>query len=131
MEEERVQQPPLDESRLERLDITGSAVRVLSGGQVTVTQSAVQNLFAADADVRQSTVGSVKGERVSLSQGGALLVVGREVSAEGAYVGLLVTPSLGGDNVRPVLTVPTAFALGAGFFFGRWLVKSVGRLFGR
>jgi len=91
----------------------------------------VQNLFAANADVRQSPVGSVKGERVSLTQGGALLVVGREVSAEGAWMVLLATPSLRGGNVRPVLTLPTAFALGAGFFFGRWLVKSVGRLFGR
>ncbi len=126
-----MQEPPFDELPRERLDITQSAVRVLSGGQVTVTQSAVQNLFAADADVRQSSVGSVKGERVSLTQGGALLVVGREVSADGVHVGLLVTPSLRGGNVRPVLTVPSAFALGAGFFFGRWLVKSVGRLFGR
>jgi hypothetical protein len=103
---------------------------MLSGGQVTVTQSAVQNLFAADADLRWSNVGSVKGDRVSLTQGGALLVAGREVSTDGVYVGLLVTPSLRGGNVRPVLTVPSAFALGAGFFFGRWLVRSVGRLLG-
>ncbi len=116
---------------LERLDISQSAVRVLSGGQVNVTQSAMQNVFAADIQVSQSPVGSIRGERVSLTQGGALLVVGREVSAGDAYVGFLVTPSLRDGNVKSVLTVPTAFALGAGFFFGRWLVKSVGRLFGR
>ena len=122
-----MQQPPFDEMPPERLEVSQSAVRSLSGGQVIVTQSAVQNLVAAEADIRQSSVGSARGERVSLRDGLTLSVAGREVSAAGARVGLLVTPSLRG-NVRPVLTVQSAFALGAGFFFGRWLVRSIGRL---
>jgi hypothetical protein len=122
-----LQQPPFDELPQERADITQSAVRVLSAGEATVTQSAVQNLLAAEANVRQSTVISVKGERVSLTQSGAALVIGREVSTDGSRAVLLITPSLRG-NIRPVLTVPSAFALGAGFFFGRWLVGSAGRL---
>ena len=122
-----MQQPQFDELPPERLDISQSAVRSLSGGQVIVTQSAVQTLLAAQADIRQSSVGSAKGERISLSRGVTASVVGREVSVEGARVALLVTPSLRG-NVRPLLTVQSAFALGAGFFFGRWLVRSMGRL---
>ena len=82
----------------------------------------MQHLLAAEADIRQSSVGSAKGERVSISQGLTSPSSGREVSAEGARIGLLVTPSLRG-NVRPLLTVQSAFALGAGFFFGRWLVE--------
>jgi hypothetical protein len=123
-----MQEPPLDDMPPERLEIAQSAVRSLSGGQVIVTQSAIQNLVAAEADIRQSSVGSAKGERISLRDGVTLSLTAREVSAQGARVGLLVTPSLRGD-VRPVLTVQSAFALGAGFFFGRWIVRSIGRLF--
>ncbi|HUS82183.1 MAG TPA: hypothetical protein VM013_02865 [Dehalococcoidia bacterium] len=122
-----MQHPPFDELPPERLEISQSALRSLSGGQVIVTQSAVQHLLAAQANIRQSSVGSAKGERLSLRQSVAAAVIGREVSAEGARVLLLVTPSLRG-SVRPVLTLQSAFALGAGFFFGRWLVRSVGRL---
>jgi hypothetical protein len=119
--------PPFDEPPSERLEISQSALRSLSGGQVIVTQSAVQNLLAAEANIRQSSVGSARGERLSLKQSAAGAVIGREVSVEGGRVLLIATPSLRG-SVRPVLSVQSAFALGAGFFFGRWLVRSVGRL---
>jgi hypothetical protein len=122
-----MQQPPFDDLPRERLDISQSAVRSLSGGQVTVTQSAVQHLLAAEADIRQSSVMSAKGERVSLRQSGMAFVVGREVSVEGSRIVLLAATTVRG-NVRPVLTVQSAFALGAGFFFGRWLTRSIGRL---
>jgi hypothetical protein len=125
-----MQEPPFEEMPPESLDISQSALRSLSGGQVIVTQSAIQRLLAAQADIRQSSVGSAKGERVSISQGLTFSAVGREVSVEGARIGLLVTPSLRG-NVRPLLTVQSAFALGAGFFFGRWFVRSIGRLLKR
>lgn len=92
-----------------------------------MTQSAVRNLLAAEADVQQSSVGSVRGDRVSLKQGMSVSVFGRDVSVEESGVLLLVTPTVRG-NVRPVLTVWSAFALGAGFFFGKWLTKSIGRL---
>ena len=63
-----MQEPPFEEMPPERLDISQSALRSLSGGQVIVTQSAIQRLLAAQADIRQSSVGSAKGERVSISQ---------------------------------------------------------------
>lgn len=122
-----MQQPPFDDLPREKLEISQSAIRSLSGGEVTATQSAVQHLLAAEANIRQSSVGSVKGERVFLSQGASLCVIGREVQVEGSRVVLLATPSLRG-NVRPVLTLQSAFALGAGFFFGRWLTRSIARL---
>ena len=122
-----MQQPPFDDLPRERLDISQSAVRSLSGGQVTVTQSAVQRLLAAEADICQSSVGSAKGERVSLNRCATLSVIGREVSATESRILLLAAPTVRG-NVRPVLTLQSAFALGAGFFFGRWLTRSIGRL---
>jgi len=122
-----MQQPPLDDLPQERLDISQSAVRSLSGGHVVVTQSAVQRLLAAEADIRQSSVGSVRGDRVSLRQSVAAMAAGRDVSVEGSRILLLAAPTVRG-TLRPVLTVQSAFALGAGFFFGRWLTRSIGRL---
>lgn len=125
-----MQQPPFDDLPREKIDISQSAVRALSGGEVTATQSAIQRLLAAEANIRQSGIGSAKGERVSIKQSGVGIVVGREVEAEGSRIVFLATPSLRG-NVRPVLTLQSAFALGAGFFFGRWLTRSIGRLLRR
>ena len=61
-----MQEPPFQDMPPERLNVSQSALRSLSGGQVIVTQSAIQRLLAAQADIRQSSVGSVKGERVSI-----------------------------------------------------------------
>jgi hypothetical protein len=123
-----MQQSPFDDLPREEIEISQSAVRSVSGGKVTVTQSAVQHLLAAEADIRQSSVGTVKGEKVSLKQAATLSVFGRDVSVDGrSRVLLLAAPTVRG-TVRPVLTVPSAFALGAGFFFGRWLTRSLGRL---
>jgi hypothetical protein len=122
-----MEQPPFDDLPREKLDISQSAVRSLSGGHVVVTQSAVQRLLAAEADIRQSSVGSVKGERVSVKQGVALSIYARDASVEGSRILLLAAPTVRG-TLRPVLTVQSAFALGAGFFFGRWLTRSIGRL---
>jgi hypothetical protein len=121
-------QPPSEELPPERIDVSNSAVRSLSGGQVNVTQSAVQNLLAAEADIRQSSVGSAKGERVTLKQSFAGLVIAQEASLEQSRPVLLAARRVNG-SVRPVLTVQSAFALGFGFFFGRWLMKSIARLF--
>lgn len=122
-----MQRSQFDDLPRESLDISQSAVRSLSGGHVVVTQSAVQNLLAAEAEIRQSSVGSARGERVSLKQGMSVSVLGRDVSVEESRVLLLAAQTVRG-NVRPVLTVWSAFALGAGFFFGRWVTKSIGRL---
>ena len=121
------QQPPFDDLPRERLEVSRSAVRSLSGGEVTVALSMVQNLLAAQADVAQSAVISAQGNRLSLNRSAVALAFGREVQAENSRAILLVTPSLRG-NIRPVITLPGAFALGLGFFCGRWLLKSIGRL---
>ena len=122
-----MQRSPFDDLPGENLDISQSAVKSVSGGHVTATQSAIQHLLAAEADIRQSSVGSVKGERVTLKQGAAAAVIGRDVSVEGSRILLLAAPTVRG-TLRPVLTVQSAFALGAGFFFGRWLTRSISRL---
>ncbi len=120
-------QSPFEELPHERIDVSQSAVRSLSGGQVNVTQSAVQNLLAAEADIQQSTVGSAKAERLTLKDGFAGLVIGQEVSVEESRPILLAARTIHG-SVRPVLTVQSAFALGFGFFFGRWLIRGMIRL---
>jgi hypothetical protein len=76
-----MQQPHFDDLPREKIEISQSAVRSVSGGTVTVTQSAVQHLLAAEADIRQSSVGTVKGEKVSLRQ--AATVSWRDVSVDG------------------------------------------------
>jgi hypothetical protein len=119
-------QPPLESISSERVEVSRSAVGSISAGAVDLRLSAVQSLTAAQAEIRQSAVGVIRGERVSLRKSFAAGAIAKEVAAEDASTIFLVSPSVTG-NVRAVFTLPGAFALGFGFFWGRWLAKTIGR----
>ena len=119
-------QPPLESISSERVEVSRSAVGSISAGAVDLRLSAVRSLTAAQAELRQSAVGVIRGERVSLRKSFAVGTIAKEVAAEDASTVFLISPSVTG-NVRAVFTLPGAFALGFGFFWGRWLAKTIGR----
>lgn len=111
----------------ERVEVSRSVVRSLSGGNVNVQMSAVNSVLAAQAGIQQSAVLSVKGQAVSMSESVAGSVVAREMSLENCNTLFLIAPSVNG-NVRAAVTLPAAVALGFGFFCARWLAGAMGRL---
>jgi len=119
-------EPPLESTSSERVEVYQSAVGSISAGAVDLRLSAVQSLTAAQAELSQSAAGVIRGERVSLRRSFAAGAVAREMAVEDASTFFLISPSVTG-NVRAVFTLPAALALGFGFFWGRWLAKAIGR----
>jgi hypothetical protein len=68
----------------------------------------------------------VHASTIELKQSAVGVAAGDYVRVEDSRVLLLLAPRVSG-NVRAVLTLPAAFALGAGFFLARWLVKAAFR----
>ncbi|MGD0765235.1 MAG: hypothetical protein ABR978_02880 [Dehalococcoidia bacterium] len=118
---------PFGELPPERVEVSRSVVRSLSGGNVNVQMSAVNSVLAAQAGIQQSVVLSVKGQAASMSDSLAGSVVAREMSLENCKTLFLISPSVKG-NVRAAVTLPAAVALGFGFFWARWLAGRLGHL---
>ena len=119
-------QPPFESISSEKDEVYQSAVGSISAGAVDLRLSAVRSLTAAQAELDRSAAGVIRGERVSLRTSFAPGAVAREAAVEGTSTLFLISPSVTG-NVRAVFTLPSAFALGFGFFWGRWLAKTIGR----
>jgi hypothetical protein len=124
-----VEQPPFEEISSERVEVSRSAVAAISAENVDVQMSAVQSVMAGQARLQQSLVGTAQGENVSVRGGLLVGAVGKDISVENTRVLFLLSPSVSG-NVRAVFTLPTALALGVGFFLGRRLARAVSRRLG-
>jgi hypothetical protein len=98
---------------------------------VEISQTGAQSVDAQTVSITQGGAGQVKAEQVTISQGGiglaragkielnegssAFALIADEARVDaGANVMLLVAREASGD-VRPLLDLPTALAIGAGF----------------
>jgi hypothetical protein len=106
------------------LNVRQSAVRSLNANSAHVEQTAVQRLAAESVVADNSAAGIVNGTNVELRESAAGIVAGDYVRIEESRVFLLLTPRLSG-NVKAFLTLPAAFAMGAGYFVARTLTKSL------
>ena len=104
-----------------------SAVRNINAGSVRIEQSAVQRLAAGTADFENSAVGVVNGSTVEVEECAVGIVAGDYVKVEDSRVAILLAPRVSG-NVKAFITLPAAFAFGAGYFVARALA---GAVFGR
>ena len=109
------------------VNVGRSAVRNINAGAVRVEQSAVQRLSAGTADFNSSAVGVVNGSTVEIEESAVGIVAGDYVKVEDSRVAVLLAPRVSG-NVKAFVTLPVAFAFGAGYFAARALA---GALFGR
>ncbi len=106
------------------VSIGRSAVRNLRAGTARLDQSAVQRLRADSLTASSSAIAMANATNVELSESAVGIVAGDYVRIEEGRVFLLLAPRVSG-NVRAVLTLPAAFALGAGFFVARGIVQAL------
>jgi hypothetical protein len=104
-----------------------SAVRNISAATVHAEQSAIQRLSAGTADFESSAIGIVNGSTVEVEESSVGIVAGDYVKVEESRVAVLLAPRVSG-NVKAYITLPVAFAFGAGYFAARALA---GAIFGR
>ena len=109
-----------------RVNVDKSAVRSLNAASAVLQQSAVQRLTADVVDADYSSFGAVHASTVDLDKSAAGFVAGDYVKIEDSKVFLLIAPRVSG-NVKAVLTLPAAFALGAGYYFARRLMIGLSR----
>ena len=105
------------------VNVGRSAVRSLNAATAQVEQSAVQRLSASTVNAANSAFGVVNASTVELRESATCVVAGDYVRIEEGRVFLLMAPRVSG-NVRAVLTLPAAFAFGAGSFVARHLIRS-------
>jgi hypothetical protein len=108
----------------ERVEVGRSAVRNLNAGAADVDRSAVQRLTAETVVASNSAMGVVNGATIELKDSAAAVVAGDYVRVENGRVFVLLAPRVNG-TVHAVITIPAAFALGAGYFVARRLFLSL------
>ncbi len=110
----------------ERVLVGRSAVRSITAASAEVEQSAVQRVTTETLVATQVWIGAANAATAELKDSSAGIVVGDYVRVENSRVAVLLAPRVSG-NVTAVLTLPGAFALGAGYFVARQVAR---RLFG-
>jgi hypothetical protein len=115
-----------EDSETGRVRVGRNALKSLTATNATVEQSAVQRLSADALHAENSAIGVANASTIELEESAAGVVAGDYVKVENSSVFLLLAPRVSG-NVRAVLTLPTAFALGAGYYLARRLVLGLSR----
>lgn len=108
----------------DRVTIGRSAVRSINAASVDMTQSAVQRLTGETINASNSAAGIVNGTTVEFKDSGVGFAAGDYVRIEESKVFVLLAPRVSG-NITATITLPAAFAFGAGFFVARRLFQSV------
>ena len=108
-------------------NVLRSAVRHLNAGAVDMRQSAVQKLSADSVQARESALGVVNTSTAELHESSAGVIAADYARVEDSRVLVLLAPRVSG-NVKAYVTLPAAFAFGAGYFFARRLTLAI---FGR
>jgi hypothetical protein len=105
------------------VNVGRSAVRNLHAASANVEQSAIQRMHAETVNARNSALGVVNASTAELRESAAGVVAGDYVRVDESRVFLLMAPRVSG-NVRAFLTLPAAFAFGAGYFLMRSLIRA-------
>ena len=80
-------------------------------------QSAVQRLTAETVDAENSAFGVANASTLELEESAVGVAAGDYVKVEDSRVLVLLAPRVSG-NVKAFVTLPAAFAFGAGYFRG-------------
>jgi hypothetical protein len=87
----------------------------------------VQRMTSDALSASQSAIGIANASTIELKDSSAGIVAGDYVRVENSRAFILLAPRVNG-NVQAVLTIPAAFAFGAGYFVARRLLTAA---FGR
>jgi hypothetical protein len=116
-----------NEYQASHMSVGRSAVRSISATTASLERSVVQHLTSDAVTADRTAIGMVHSSTAELKESAAVVVASDYVRVEDSRVVFLVAPRVSG-NMKVFLTLPSAVAVGAGFFLARWLVSS---LFGR
>ena len=107
-----------------RVNVGRSAVRSLNASTAHVEQSAVQRLNAETVQAASSAFGVTNAATVEMNESAGGIIAADYAKVENSRVFILLAPRVSG-NVKAVLTLPAAFALGAGYYFARRLMMAI------
>jgi hypothetical protein len=110
----------------DRVNVGRSAVRSLNAASAHIEQSAVQHLTAEAVDATGSAFGVANAATLEVRDSAIGVAAGDYVKIEESRVFVLLAPRVSG-NVRAFITLPAAFAFGAGFFLARRLLTAAFR----
>jgi hypothetical protein len=104
------------DTKADHVEISQSGAQNVDAQTVAINQGGAAQVRAQEVTVSQGGIALARAERVELREGSsAFAMIADEAKVEaGATVFLLVSGETSGD-VRPMLDVPTALAIGAGF----------------
>lgn len=108
--------PAQDEVRAEHVEINQGGAGSVDAHTVSITQGGAGQVRADEVTVSQGGIGLARTGRLSLGQGAsAFAVLADDATIEsGANVFMLLARNSSG-NVRPLLDLRSALAIGAGF----------------
>jgi hypothetical protein len=106
------------------VEVRGSALGDVRAHEVEIEQSAVRSVEADHIEVEQSALVLGRADSVQIDRSAVVALVGRDVSAGDVRTVVLLSPSVRG-NIRTLLDLRTAFAMGAGFFLARAALRMV------
>jgi hypothetical protein len=104
--------------RADHVEISQGGANSVEAQTVTITQGGAGQVRADQVSVSQGGIGLARAGRLTLGQGGsAFAVVADEATLEsGANIFVVLARTASGD-VRPVLDLRSALAIGVGFGF--------------
>ena len=102
--------------RADHVEISQAGAQSVDADSVSITQGGAGQVNAQQVTVSQGGIGLARAGKVELNEGSsAFALIADEARVDaGANVLLLVAREASGD-VRPLLDLPTALAIGAGF----------------
>ena len=107
-----------------RVNVGRSALRSLNAASAHIEQSAVQRLTAETVEATHSAIGMANTATLEAKESAIGLAAADYVKIENSSVAVLLAPRVSG-NVKAVITLPAAFAFGAGYFLARHFARSV------
>ena len=107
----------------DRVNVERSAVRSLTAANAQVGHSAVQRLTSDALVANQSAIGIANASTIELKDSSVGIAAADYVRVENGRVFILLAPRVNG-TVHAVLTLPAAFAFGAGYFVARRLLTA-------
>jgi len=113
-----------EENGTGRVNVGRSAVRNLNATIAHVEQSAVQRLTAETVEASSSAFGIANAATFEVKESAIGIAAGDYIKIEESRVLVLLAPRVSG-NVKAFLTLPVAFAFGAGYFVARRLATSL------
>lgn len=104
--------------------VRGERLSDLDGSEVFVDRSAVRGMNAGQASLDRSAIGVASFDQGTIRQSAAGVVVARSVACDEVRTLILASPVVRGE-VRTLIDLRTAFAIGFGMAMGKALLFGV------